>query len=347
MTLEAQEIANRLGGVLEGQSDILIDSIKPPEVAGDGDLAWIAEDREIPTGIAASAVLVGHSRASEDLLDVPAIIRHENPQEAFARAILLLHPEPEPPFEGISENARIHPESKLGEDVVVGPGVYIDKDVSVGSESVLHPGVVIFGPAQIGAGVTLHANVVLYGKTEIGEGSTIHAGTVIGGDGFGYTPGEEGTRKIPHRGGVVIGRDVEIGCNCAIDRGALENTRIEEGCKLDNLVHIAHNVVVGAHSFFAAQVGIAGSAKIGQGCEFGGQSGMAGHIEVGDRQQVAAKSAIYRSFGGHQMLMGIPADDAQHMRKVYAIISQLPELRDRIRKLEEALKDSNSVHEDS
>ena len=115
MTLEAQEIADRLGGTLEGRSEILIDCVRPPESAGDGDLAWISDDRQVPTGIAASAVLVGPSRASEDLLDVPAIIRHDQPQEAFARAILLLHPEPEPPFSGISENARIHPESKIGE----------------------------------------------------------------------------------------------------------------------------------------------------------------------------------------------------------------------------------------
>lgn len=335
MTFEAQEIADRLGGILEGRSEIMIDCVRPPEIAGDGDLAWISDEREIPTGIAASAVLVGPSRPSEELLDVPAIIRHENPQEAFARAILLLHPEPEPPFSGISETARIHPKSKIGEDVIIGPGVYIDADVELGGESIIHPGAVIFGPAEIGAGVTIHANVVLYGNTHIGDGSTIHAGTVIGGDGFGYAPGEDGTRKIPHRGGVIIGCDVEIGCNCTIDRGVLENTTIGEGCKLDNLVHVAHNVSIGAHSFFAAQVGIAGSATIGQGCEFGGQSGMAGHIEVGDRLQVAAKSAILRSFDGNQMLMGIPADDAQQMRKIYAIISQLPELRERIRKLEQ------------
>ncbi|MGE4633102.1 MAG: UDP-3-O-(3-hydroxymyristoyl)glucosamine N-acyltransferase, partial [Planctomycetota bacterium] len=264
MTLEAQEIADRLGGVLEGRSEILIDCVRPPETAGDGDLAWIADNRSVPTGIAASAVLVGPSRPSEELLDVPAIIRHDNPQEAFARAILLLHPEPDPPFSGISDTARVHPDSKIAEQVTIGPGAYIDAAVDIGTESVIHPGVVMFGPCQIGAGVTLHANVVIYGNTHIGEGTVVHAGTVIGGDGFGYAPSEQGARKIPHRGGVRIGRDVEIGSNCAIDRGALEETVIGEGCKLDNLVHIAHNVVIGPHSFFAAQVGIAGSSKIGQ-----------------------------------------------------------------------------------
>ena len=136
MTFEAQEIADRLGGILEGRSEIMIDCVRPPEIAGDGDLAWISDEREIPTGIAASAVLVGPSRPSEELLDVPAIIRHENPQEAFARAILLLHPEPEPPFSGISETARIHPKSKIGEDVIIGPGVYIDAHVELGGDTV-------------------------------------------------------------------------------------------------------------------------------------------------------------------------------------------------------------------
>ena len=343
MTLAAQEIADRLGGVLEGRSEILIDCVRPPESAGDGDLAWIADNRSVPTGIAASAVLVGPSRPSEELLDVPAIIRHENPQEAFARAILLLHPEPDPPFSGISDTARIHPDSNIAGDVIIGPAVTIDAAVEIGTESVIHPGVVILGPSEIGAGVTLHANVVIYGNTHIGEGTIVHAGTVIGADGFGYAPAAEGARKIPHRGGVRIGRDVEIGSNCAIDRGALEDTVIGEGCKLDNLVHIAHNVVIGPHSFFAAQVGIAGSSTIGQGGEFGGQSGMIGHAEVGDRTQVAAKAGVLRSFDGDQVLMGLPAEDGRQMRKIYTIISQLPELRDRIRKLERDLKNLESA----
>ncbi|MGE4619054.1 MAG: UDP-3-O-(3-hydroxymyristoyl)glucosamine N-acyltransferase [Planctomycetota bacterium] len=347
MTMEAQELAQRLGGVLEGRSEVLLDNVRPPESAGDGDLAWIADHREIPKGIAASAVLVGPGRPSEELLDVPTIIRHENSQEAFARAILLLHPEPEPPFDGISETARIHPESHIAEDVHIGPAVFIGSEVEIENETVIHPGAVILGPTKIGTGVTIHANVVIYGNTQIGAGSTIHAGTVIGGDGFGYAVSSDGARKIPHRGGVRIGPDVEIGCNCTIDRGALEETILGEGCKLDNLVHIAHNVEVGPHSFFAAQVGIAGSSKVGQGCEFGGQSGMAGHLEVGDKVRVAAQTGILKNFGSDLMLMGFPADDGRHMRKVFSLVSQLPELRDRIRQLEQHIKRNESPDETS
>ncbi len=338
MTMEAQEIADRIGGELEGQPDIVLHRVQPPESAGDGDLAWIADDRPIPDGIAASAVIVGAQRTSEHLGDIPAIIRHDNSNSAFARAILLLHPEPDPPFSGISDNAQIHADATIEGEVSIAPGAFIDAAVEISAEAVIHPGVVILGPSSIGAGVVLHSNVVIYAGTTIGDGTTIHAGSVIGGDGFGYASGEDGPRKIPHRGGVMIGRDVEIGCNCTIDRGALEDTSIGEGSKIDNLVHIAHNVDVGSGCYFAAQVGIAGSSTIGDGCEFGGQSGMIGHIEVGDRTRVAAKSAIMRSFDGQQLLMGIPADDARQMRKIFGIMSQLPELRQRIRDLEQQLK---------
>jgi len=339
MPMEAQELADRIGGQLEGQSDALLMRVRPPESAGDGDLAWVSDDRPIPAGIAASAVIVGPDRDSEDLIEVPAIIRHTNSNEAFARAILLLHPEPDPPFVGISDRARIHPEATVDPEVFIGPGAFIDAGVVVAAEAVIHPGVVILGPSTISAGVTLHSNVVIYGNTTVGEGTTIHAGSVIGGDGFGYTPGSEGPLKVPHRGGVQIGRDVEIGCNCTIDRGALDDTVIGEATKIDNLVHIAHNVVIGARCFFAAQVGIAGSTIIGDDCELGGQSGVIGHVELGNRTQVAAKSAVLRSYEGNQLLMGTPAADASQTRKIYSIISQLPQLRDRIRQLEEQWKD--------
>ena len=339
MTMEAQEIADRLGALLEGQSDVQIERVQPPESAGDGDLAWIADDRPIPDGLAASAVLVGMNRTADGLADIPAVLRHDNSSEAFARAILLIHPEPDPPFEGIDASAIIHPDATVDPGCSIGPNVFIGDGVQVGSEALLHPGVVVLGPTRIGAGVVLHANVVIYAQTTIGEGVTIHAGSIVGGDGFGYATSSEGPRKVPHRGGVQIGRDVEIGCNCTIDRGAHDDTIIGQGSKLDNLVHIAHNVEVGNFCFFAAQVGIAGSAVIGDACEFGGQSGMIGHIEVGDRTQVAAKSAVMRNSDGDQILMGVPADDARHTRKIFGIISQLPQLRDRIRQLEKRLEE--------
>ncbi|MDE0959344.1 MAG: UDP-3-O-(3-hydroxymyristoyl)glucosamine N-acyltransferase [Planctomycetota bacterium] len=336
--MEAQELADRIGGQLEGQSDALLHRVRPPESAGDGDLAWIADDRTVPAGIAASAVLIGPDRECENLIEVPAIIRHSNTNEAFARAILLLHPEPDPPFIGISDQARIHPDAHIEEHVSIGPGAFIGGEVVVSTEAVIHPGVVILGPTTIAAGVTLHANVVIYGNTTIGEGTTIHSGTVVGGDGFGYAQGTDGPCKIPHRGGVQISRDVEIGCNCTIDRGALEDTHIGEATKIDNLVHIAHNVVIGSRCFFAAQVGIAGSTVIGDDCAFGGQSGVVGHVELGSKTQVAAKSAVMRSFEGNQVLMGTPAAEARQTRKIYGVISQLPELRERIRDLESQLK---------
>jgi UDP-3-O-[3-hydroxymyristoyl] glucosamine N-acyltransferase len=173
----------------------------------------------------------------------------------------------------------------------------------------------------------------------VGARGIIHSGAVIGADGFGFVPGRDGHTKIPQLGTVVIEDDVEIGANCAIDRGALGETRIGQGVKMDNLVHLAHNVTVGEHSFLVAQVGVAGSTKLGRHVALGGQAGVVGHVELGDGVQVAAQAGVTRSLAPGQRVIGSPAREGEEFAKITALLARLPDLRRRVQQLEQRIEE--------
>ncbi|MBI4794362.1 MAG: UDP-3-O-(3-hydroxymyristoyl)glucosamine N-acyltransferase, partial [Deltaproteobacteria bacterium] len=211
---------------------------------------------------------------------------------------------------------------------------YIGNGVRLGDRVTIMPGCVLEDQVQIGADTLLYPNVTILERCTLGQRVIIHSGTVIGADGFGFVPGKEGHRKIPQLGTVVIEDDVEIGANCAIDRGALGETRVGRGVKMDNLVHLAHNVTVGEHSFLVAQVGVAGSTKIGKGVALGGQVGLVGHIEVGDGVQVAAQSGVAHSIPAGQTVAGTPARPHQEALRIATYLPKLPEINQRLKKLE-------------
>ena len=335
--MKISDLINALGGTAEGDLSTEVNSVSEPEFAGEGQLAWIGDPRYAMLELKASVLLLAVDQDIPEHHEARVIWRHPQPNKAFALAIGLLHPDPRPSFTGVHPSAIVLDGAEVADDCHIGPGAYIASEVKLESSVVVDPGAVIHGPTRIGSGTRIHARVTIMPDTTIGSDCIVHPGAVIGGDGFGFVPTESGALRVPHRGGVVLGDRVEVGCLSTIDKGVLGNTVVGEGTKIDNLVHVAHNVSIGAHSFLAAQVGIAGSATIGDQCEFGGQSGMVGHAEIGSKVRVAAKSAVLSGGFENETVMGIPATEAGKMRRIFAILQQLPELRDRILDLEKKL----------
>jgi UDP-3-O-[3-hydroxymyristoyl] glucosamine N-acyltransferase len=226
----------------------------------------------------------------------------------------------------------------LGVEASIGPYVVIDDDVMIGDHVTLHPHVVIGRGASLGDDVTLHPHVVLYPATQLGDRVILHAGVRIGVDGFGYTHSSAGLQKIPHVGACEIGDDVEIGANSCVDRGSIGRTSLGKETKLDNLVHVAHNVSIGESSFLAAQVGIAGSTSIGKGTLWGGQSGAVDHIKIGDGARVAAQAGLTEDVRAGSTVAGYPARPLRDFFRAVAGTYRLEPLRRRVRELERRLE---------
>ncbi len=235
----------------------------------------------------------------------------------------------------VDPSARVDASARIGAGAVIGAKVVIAAGVSVGASCV------VGDSALIGEGSILHAGVILGEDCKVGSGCTIHSGSVIGSDGFGFARSQGKWEKIPQLGAVVIGNDVEIGANCSIDRGALDDTVIGEGCKLDNLIQVAHNVRIGEHTAIAGCVGIAGSARIGRRCMIGGAAGILGHLEICDDVTISAMSLVTRSIDKPGFYSGIfPLMDNSDWERAAVLLRRLPDLRARLIKLESLIKES-------
>jgi UDP-3-O-[3-hydroxymyristoyl] glucosamine N-acyltransferase len=325
------ELAERIGCELQGDAAIEITAIRGLEDAGSGDLTFFANARYAAqlTSTQASAVIVATGMAALPI----ATLRAANPYLAFARALALFH-EPLRPRPGIHATAVVAASATVAEPASIGAYAVVGEDVVIGPGATIHPHVTIYDGVRIGRDFVAHASVVVRERVQIGDRVVLHPGAVIGGDGFGFVPGPEGAVKIPQTGIVVLEDDVEIGANTTVDRATIGATVIRRGAKLDNLVMIAHGCEVGAHSFLAAQVGIAGSTKVGRGVQMGGQAGAAGHLTIGDGVQVAAQSGIPSSVPAGKVVGGYPAVEAALWRRTSAALLRLPELLRRVRRLE-------------
>ena len=283
------ELAALLHGELKGPADLMIEGIAALESATPREITFIAQRRYARLAGASQA---GAFIVAPDLADLarPLIIV-DHPYLAYARVAALLAP-PRRRWPGVSDRACLGRDPQLGREVSIAPLVFIGDGVRLGDGVTIMPGCFLGDEVHLGAGTLLHPNVTILERCRLGERCIIHSGTVIGADGFGFVPTAEGNEKIPQLGTVVIEDDVEIGANCAIDRGALGETRIGRGVKIDNLVHLAHNVVVGEHSLLVAQVGVSGSTKLGRRVILAGQVGLTGHIELGDGVRVGAQSGV-------------------------------------------------------
>lgn len=331
MKKSLNEIAQYLGGTVSGDGSVLIGGLATLDDAGEGTLTFLANPKyaaKVAT-TKASAVLMGIGGNTHG----KNAIFHPNPYLAFAKLLTLFYTAPAKPV-GVLPGAFVAEGVKLGADVSVYPGASIGAGAVIGDRVVLHPGVVLYPGVVVGNDVTLHANVSVRERCRIGNRVTIHDGTVIGSDGFGYAPDGASYYKIPQIGIVIIEDDVEIGSNCVIDRAALEATRIRRGTKIDNLVQIAHNVVVGEDCIIVSQVGISGSTQLGNHVTLGGQVGVAGHIKIGDNVMIGAKSGVAGNIEPNQVLSGIPVMPHRDWLRSAGITPKLPEMKKTLSALE-------------
>lgn len=333
------EIASRLGGRVEGDGSVVIDQIGSLQSAGQGEIAFLAsvKHRKDLEKTRAAAVILGESAV--DLTALPRIVC-DNPYLYYARLAQWLNPAAEQ-ADGIHPSAVV--ESELPASTRVGPLAYVGPDCVFGENVTIGPGCVVEAGVRIASNSRLVGQVTLYHDCVIGANCILHAGVVIGADGFGYARERTGAWvKIPQIGRVLIGDDVEIGANTTVDRGALDDTIIANGVKLDNLVQIAHNVHVGEHSAMAGCVGVAGSAHIGARVMVGGQAGISGHLNIADDTVVSARTLVSKSIttpGIYTSAMpGMEHAEwmksAAHFRHLDAMASRLREMEKRISELE-------------
>jgi UDP-3-O-[3-hydroxymyristoyl] glucosamine N-acyltransferase len=330
------ELAALLGGELKGPADLKIEGIASLESATPRDITFITQRRYVrlveKSRAAAFIVLPEHADLGRPVIVVP------HPYLAYARVAALFAP-PRRRWPGVSDLAYLGQEVELGREVSIAPLVFIGNQVALGDRVTIMPGCVIGDEVKIGADTVVYPNVTILERSTVGARCIIHSGTVIGSDGFGFVPGQDGHTKIPQLGTVILEDDVEVGANCAIDRGALGETRVGRGVKMDNLVHLAHNVVVGEHSFLVAQAGVAGSTRLGRHVALGGQAGIVGHLELADGVQVAAQAGVTHSLPPGQTVIGSPARPREEFARIHALLPQLPEMHRRLKHLEQQLRE--------
>ena len=325
------EIVELVRGEFSGDRTLKIRAVRSLEKATEDSLSFLTSERAetLLESSRAAAILVPQSLAGSS----DRWIRVPNPALAFAAVVRRWFDELSRPS-GISPLASIARSAKLGKDVGVGPFVTIGEGVVVGDRATIYQGTSVEKGSVIDEETLIYPNVTIYHGTRIGRRCIIHSGVVIGSDGYGFVQDGGRHHKVPQIGIVRIEDDVEIGANCTIDRAALDETVIGEGTKIDNLVHIAHNVRLGKHCLLVAQVGIAGSTEIGDYVVFGGQSGAAGHIRIGSGVQVAAKAGVMKDFEGKVTLAGFPARPLREQRRSDVAVQRLPELEARVAALE-------------
>jgi len=330
------ELAQALGGEVAGDPHTRVSRVGTLENALAGAITFVSSDRFLHQlrDTRASAVILSMAHRNETV--IPRIVS-SNPYAYFARVSALLNP-------AAAVKAAIHPSAAVSSSVRLGTGVCIGQNVVIGEDAIVGDGAIIDANVFLGDGVTIgshtrvYPNVTIYYDCRIGERCLIHAGAVIGADGFGIAPDNGIWIKVPQVGAVVIGNDVEIGANTTIDRGAIDNTVIEDGVKLDNLIQIAHNVHVGSHTAIAACTGIAGSVRVGRRCRIAGAVGIAGHLTITDDVEISAKTLVTKSIAEPGVYSGgYPFEANRSWRRNAAQIRHLDELARTVRQLEKRL----------
>jgi UDP-3-O-[3-hydroxymyristoyl] glucosamine N-acyltransferase len=321
--LTAQAVADLVGGRLLGDGGVLLTAVGPLDRAGPGALTLAVSPRYAGALEAsrAGAVLVPPALADSPAGPAARIVVGD-PYGAIVRVIRRLFPAAVGP-PGIDPTARIGPGCELGADVALGPFVVLGRGVRLGDRCRLSEGVSIGEGVTVGEDTRMDARVICYAGARIGRRVVLKAGAVIGGDGFGYLSRGSGHERIPHVGGCVIGDDVEIGSNSCVDRGSLDDTVIGQGTKLDNLVHVGHNVRIGERCLLMAGVGVAGSTRLGNDVILSGHVGVTDHLAIGDRVQVAAKSAVIGNVPADSVLSGNPARPNRQVLRAQAALYRL------------------------
>ena len=336
-----REVAGQLGGELIGDATLRIDRIGPLEGATPSTLSFLSNPRyQAQLAVSSAACVIVAPAMREPALARGAAIVTPDPYLYFAKLTQWWAARQRPAFvPGVHASAVIDATAQVAAGAAVGPLVVVEAGASIADGAVIGAHCVIGAGARVGAATRLAPRVTLGAGCVIGERCIVHSGVVIGADGFGFAPDQGRWEKIEQLGAVRIGNDVEIGANTCIDRGALDDTVIEDGVKLDNLIQIGHNVHVGAHTAMAGCVGVAGSATIGAHCTVGGGAVILGHLTLADHVHISAASVVMRSIRQSGQYSGVfPIDDNAAWEKNAATLRQLHSLRDRIRALEQAAK---------
>ena len=336
VTYSLREIAAKLGGEVVGDAEVRVARVATLENAGDAAIAFLANPRYLKqlAGTRASAVIVAPS--ARDATQAPRIV-HDNPYLYFARVSALLNPAAAV-APGIHPTAVVDAGAQIDAAAQIGPYCVLAPGVSVGAGTILGAGCSLGENVRVGRDCRFNASVSVYAGCTFGDRVIVHSGVVVGADGFGIALDGERWVKVPQVGGVRVGDDVEIGANTTIDRGAIDDTVIEEGVKLDNQIQIAHNVRIGAHTAIAACTGIAGSVQIGRYCQIGGAVGIAGHVSITDRVHISGHTSITKSIDKPGVYSGVyPFEPNREWRRNAAQLRHLAEIARRVAALEEGL----------
>ena len=342
MQFTAQQIAEYVGGTVEGNTEATVHTFAKIEEGVEGALSFLADTKyeSYIYTTRSSVVLVAKTFVLAEPVQA-TLVRVDNPYESLAK-LMTLYESLKPKRTGIDPLAYVAPSAKVGKDVYLAPFSAVGEGAEIGDGAALHPHATVGPNAKVGKDSILYAGVTIYHDCIVGDRCILHAGSVIGADGFGFAPTAEGYEKIPQMGIVVLEDDVEVGANSCIDRATMGATIIHRDVKIDNLVQVAHNNEVGSHTVLCAQVGIAGSSKIGEWCTFTGQVGVLGHITVADHTTAAAQTGIagpVKEAG--QTIGGSPAFGARDWLRSSAMYRHLPEMHKELlalRKEVEALK---------
>jgi UDP-3-O-[3-hydroxymyristoyl] glucosamine N-acyltransferase len=329
------QIVERFGGEIVGDPRTPISQVATLENAGAEHIGFLTHGKYRKQLAATRAGAVILSGADSGLTQLPRIVC-DDPYLYFARVSALFNP-PQLVKPGVHRTAVVERGTRVPASASIGAGAYVGRGVKLGKGVVIGAGCYIGDAVEIGAASRLHARVTVYAGCRLGQRALVHSGAVIGADGFGIALDRDSWRKIPQTGAVAIGDDVEIGANTCIDRGALDDTVVEDGVKLDNLVQIAHNVRIGAHTAIAGCTGIAGSTRIGKHCMIGGAANIVGHLDIADRVIIHAAAVVTKSIRKAGTYGGHPAEDSRSWAHHTALLRHMDSLRERLRNIEQRL----------
>lgn len=342
MEFTAKQIADLIGGRVEGNEQAKVNSFSKIEEGQEGAITFLSNPKytHYVYETKASVVLVNEDLKLEHPVSA-TLIRVKNAYEAVAR-LLQLYEQMKPRKTGIDPLAFVSPKATIGKDVYIGAFACIGDGTVIGDGTQIYPHTVIGDSVKIGQQCLLYPNVTVYQGCQLGNNVTIHAGSVIGADGFGFAPNQEGYDKIPQIGIVIIEDNVEIGANTCVDRSTMGQTVIHRGVKLDNLIQVAHNCEIGENTVMSAQAGLAGSTKIGSWCMVGGQAGFAGHIQVADKTFVGAQCGVISNTKGQgEQLIGSPAMEPKQFFRSMAVLKHLPDMYRELNELKRKVEELN------
>ncbi|MCC6276560.1 MAG: UDP-3-O-(3-hydroxymyristoyl)glucosamine N-acyltransferase [Oligoflexia bacterium] len=347
MKLTAAQISEKCGAVVKGDSTFVVTGVGDPKTAAP-DFLCFAHAEKYLAAIESSPSQIWlitqdlFDRLSQRSKDSKTFLITPKPYVAFVQVVKHFHP-PEPVKSGIHPQAFVHPEARIHKTAEIGPFVFVGADSEIGAGCILKSGSYVGQHVKIGDNCLIHAGARVLDYCVVGHRVILHPGACVGGDGFGFIPHEGAQLKIPQVGKVILGDDVEVGCNSTIDRGTVGDTIVGEGTKIDNLVQIGHNCIIGKHNILCAFVGLSGNTTVGDYCLFAGQSATKGHLKIGSFVQIGGQTGVSKDLPSKVSVKGYPAQPVTEYLKNQALVMKLPEIYKRLLSIEKLVKGTNDA----